>query len=67
MTVGCDFPPGEKFRVIKDGDPGDHTPWYVIMPGGACLSFSHHTSDAVDEARARWFAEIGNAALRCLE
>lgn len=42
-------------------EPGEHDPCYLIMPGGAMLSFCHHATNGVDQARAQWIQRACNA------
>lgn len=56
----CKWPQDKPFRVLKVGEPGDHTPWQIVMPCGGVLELNHHADDAVDEARAKWIGAALN-------
>lgn len=48
--------------VLKDSG-GIHSPWWLVLPNGAAISFNHHADDKVDELRAKFVCDAINKAL----
>ena len=54
--------PADKLFEFKD-ELGEHDPCYVIMPDGAALPLSHHATNGVDQARAKFIVDACNEKL----
>lgn len=62
-AAACNWQSGQAFRVMKMDVSDLHSAWYVVMPGGGCLTFNNCADDAQDEAQANWVAHTLNAEL----
>lgn len=66
-VAACNWQQGQSFRVMKMDVSDLHSAWYVVMPGGACLTFNNCADDAQDEAQANWIASMLNSALAAID